>query len=125
MTATLIINDSTRKRAHEWLDVAPHGSVVTFSRPKRTLDQNAYLWALLTDLSRQKPQGIEHTPEMWKNLVMQACGHDVQFITGLDGNPFPVGFRSSKMKKDQMSELIEWILMWGAENGVKFSDEVR
>ena len=124
MPAVLCINDYTRKTAREWIDKAPDGSLITFERPRRTLDQNAKLWALLTDISRAQPRGIQKTPEAWKALMMHACGHEVQFEMGLNGEPFPVGFRSSKMNKEQMSELIEFIISWGTQEGVRFSDEV-
>lgn len=75
---------------------------------------------MLTDISRQCPEGRHYTPETWKALFMHACGHEVQFIPGLSGDPFPVGFRSSKLDKRQMAELIEWISAYGAEHGVKF-----
>ena len=71
------------------------------------------------------PEGRRHTPEVWKALFMNACGHDVQFETGLNGSPFPVGFRSSRLSKGQMSELIEFIYAKGAEWGVEWSDETR
>jgi len=63
-----------------------------------------------------------HTPDVWKHLVMHACGHDVQFEIGLDGKPFPTGFRSSKLTVGQMSDLIEWIYAYGAEHNVQWSE---
>lgn len=126
MPATLILNSKRdRQTAKDWLDKAPAGSRVTFERPRRSLDQNAKLWAILTDISRAQPRGLQHTPDIWKCLMMKACGHEVQFLMGLDGHPFPAGFRSSKMDKEQMSQLIEFALSWGAEEGVHFSDEAR
>ena len=104
------------------IDKAPSGYVCRIEAPKRTGEQNDKLWAMLTDVSVSKPQGRMHTPEMWKCIFMQACGHEVQFLTGLDGLPFPSGFRSSRMSKAQMSELIEFIGAWGSENGVRWSD---
>ena len=78
---------------------------------------------MLSDVSRAKPDGRCHTPEVWKALFMQACGHEVQFENGLvDGSPFPVGFRSSRLTKARMSELIEFIYSWGTEHGVTFPD---
>ena len=49
---------------------------------------------------------------------MSACGHAVQFEMGLDGKPFPVGFRSSRLTKKQFSDLIEFIYSWCAEKGL-------
>ena len=51
-------------------------------------------------------------------MFMHACGHAVQFESGLDGKPFPTGFRSSKLSKSQMSDLIEFIHAYAASNGV-------
>lgn len=107
------------------LDRAPAGAVVTIREATRTLDQNARLWAMLSDVSRAKPEGRTHTPEVWKQLVMHACGHAVQFEIGLNGQPFPTGFRSSKLTKRQMSDLIEWIYAYGAEHGVVWTEPER
>lgn len=123
MTHTVALsNPYSRLRAHALIDKAPPSYFCRIEAPKRTDDQNAKLWAMLTDVSVSKPQGRKHTPEMWKCIFMQACGHEVQFLNGLDGLPFPAGFRSSRMTKAQMSELIEFIGAWGSENGVKWSD---
>jgi hypothetical protein len=55
--------------------------------------------------------------------MMNACGWEVQFIEGLDGRPFPQGFRSSRMTVKQMADLITYIMAFGAENGVRWSGE--
>ncbi|MGR1580705.1 recombination protein NinB [Thalassobius sp. S69A] len=41
---------------------------------------------------------------------------------GLNGEPFPVGFRSSAMTVSQMSDLIEFISAWAAQHGVVFTE---
>ena len=97
---------------------APDGYLVQVLPPKRSLAQNSYFWQLLSELSKAKPNGREHTPDTWKLLVMHACGHACQFEIGLNGQPFPVGFRSSKLTRQQMSDLIEWIHAYAAEAGV-------
>ena len=56
---------------------------------------------------------------------MHACGYAIRFEMGLNGEPFPVGFRSSQLSKAQMTDLIEFILAWGTERGVRWSDEAR
>lgn len=65
----------------------------------------------------------KHTPEVWKALFMSACGHQVQFAQGLDGSPFPTGFRSSRLTKAQMCELMEFIVAYGNEHGVVWSGD--
>lgn len=123
MTGQTIIlrGDSQRALARSLIDKAPQDAVVNIREANRTLDQNALLWSLLSDVSRAKPAGRKMIPELWKSVFMAACGHAVQFETGLDGQPFPVGFRSSRLTKPQMTDLIDFILAWGAENGVRFS----
>lgn len=126
MTQTVILRgQSQRDFAKAMIDRAPADAVVKISLAKRTLDQNAKLWAMLSDISRAKPGGRVATPETWKALVMHACGFAVQFEMGLNGQPFPTGFRSSEMTKDEMSQLIERLYAFGAENGVRWSDEMR
>ena len=126
MAQTVIIRgDVQRALAKAIIDRAPINAVVTVKEGTRTLDQNAKMHAMLSDISRAKPQGRKHTPEVWKALMMKACGHQVQFVLGIDGEPFPVGFRSSRLTKSQMSDLIEFIYQFGAEHGVLWSDEAR
>lgn len=114
-----------RALACQLVQIAPQDAVVTIKEGTRSLDQNAKMHAMLSDISRAKPQGRKHTPEVWKALMMKACGHQVQFVLGIDGEPFPVGFRSSRLTKSQMSDLIEFIYQFGAEHGVRWSDEAK
>lgn len=121
---TLILSgDHTRALAQKWVIGAPHNTVVTFKKPGRTIPQNDRMWAMLTDVSTQtQHNGVRKSPEAWKCLFMHALGHDVAFESGLNGEPFPVGFRSSKLSKSQMTDLMEFMASWGAENGVKFQE---
>lgn len=126
MTQTVIIRgDAQRTLAKRLIDAAPLDAVVTVKEGTRSPDQNAKFFAMLSDISRAKPQGRKHTPDVWKALMMKACGHQVQFVLGIDGEPFPIGFRSSRLTKSQMSDLIEFVYQFGAENGVVWSEEVR
>lgn len=126
MSQTVILRgDVQRRLAKALIDAAPLDAVVTVKEGTRTVDQNSKFYAMLSDISRAKPQGRKHTPDVWKALMMKACGHQVQFVLGIDGEPFPIGFRSSRLTKVQMSDLIEFMYQFGAENGVVWSDEVR
>lgn len=117
---TVILSTPARKDgAKRLIDLAPQGAVLNIRPPSRTGEQNALMWSLLSDVSRAKPDGRTHTPDVWKALFMQACGHAVQFEVGLDGRPFPLGFRSSRMTKEQMTDLIEFILQYCAEKGIR------
>lgn len=124
MTQHVILRGNyQRKLAKGLIDRAPENAVVRISEAKRSLEQNDKMWAMLSDISRAKPEGRTHTPEMWKALFMNACGHEVQFLNGLEGgNPFPVGFSSSRLRVSEMRDLIEFINAYGARHGVKWSE---
>jgi hypothetical protein len=115
--------DESRRRAAKALYQAPRGYVCAIKEPKRTPDQNSLMWSLLTDISVACPLGRRHTPDDWKAIAMNACGWECQFVEGLDGRPFPKGFRSSHLTKSQMSQLIEFLFAFGAEHGVKWTHE--
>lgn len=113
-----------RAKARLWLDAAPEGAIVRFfPEPTRTLEQNAKLWPSLHDISVQyKHNGQYHSPETWKVLHMHALGHESRFLNGLNGEVFPAGFSSSKLTVKEMSDLLSWIMSWGDQNGIKWSE---
>lgn len=129
MSRRLVILDSpsARQRAGNWVRQAPSGTRVEFKASKRSLPQNDMMWSLLTDVARQKEHaGRRYTPDQWKVLFMHACGREVQFVPSLDGATFlPWGQSSSDLSKQEMTDLIEFILAWGAQNGVVFHDDAR
>jgi len=122
MQTVVLFGPRSKQEAHKLIEAAPYEAVVTVKPATRTTEQNALMWSLLSEISRAKPEGRRHTPEVWKALAMHACGHAVQFETGLSGEPFPIGFRSSRLTKQQMSELIEFLYAYGAEKGVVFKE---
>lgn len=111
-----------RDEAKNLIARAPQNAVLNISPPRRTNDQNARFWAMLSDVSRSKPGGRSMTPERWKAVFMQTFGHQVQFENDLDGRPFPVGHSSSRLSKQDMSDLMEFISAWGSENGVVWTE---
>ena len=113
-----------RDRAARWSRELPTGTRVEFKQVKRSHPQNDRMWAMLTDVATQKEHaGRRYTPDQWKVLFLHACGREVQFLPSLDGATFiPWGQSSSELSKAEMSDLIEFIAAWGAENGVHFHD---
>ena len=126
MPATIIISGmESRNKASHWVSIAQPRTVLTFKKPSRTIPQNDRMWAMLTDVSTQAHyNGKKYSPDQWKALFMNACGHEVQFIEGLSGEPFPAGFRTSKLTVEQMTELMDFMDAWGTQNGVKFKEKV-
>lgn len=122
----IVLNSSAaRERAMSYVSQAPIGTRVEFKASKRTLPQNDLMWSLLTDIARQKEHcGRRYTPDQWKVLFLHGIGREVQFIPSLDEKTFlPWGQSSSDLSKGEMTDLIEFILSWGAQNGVKFYDQ--
>lgn len=123
MQTVILHGKSQREFAKRMIDVAPVDAVLTIREATRNLDQNAKMWALLSDVSRSKPEGRRWTPETWKAAFMHVLGHQVQFCEGLDGSgPFPLGFRSSRLTVRQMADLITTIIEYGDRHGVKWTD---
>ena len=123
MTQTVILaTQKQRDLAKDLIDAAPDRGVVKISGPKRNLDQNARMWAMLSDISRATPDGRKHTPEVWKALFMHALGYETRFEMGLSGEPFPIGFRSSRLSVRDMADLITFIAEYGDRHGVAWSD---
>jgi hypothetical protein len=124
VTQTVVLRtQKQRDLAKHLIDRAPADYVVTIREQTRTGEQNDMLWSLLSDISRAKPEGRKWTPETWKSAFMHSLGHQVQFCEGLDNSgPFPLGFRSSKLNKQQFSDLLETVLEYGARHGVVFSE---
>lgn len=124
MTQTVILRSpSQRAFAKQLIDRAPVDAVVKISEATRNNDQNARMWAMLSDISRAKPEGRHWTTEVWKCAFMHALGHQVRFCEGLDNSgPFPMGFSSSKLTVRQMADLITTISEYGDRHKVKWSE---
>lgn len=122
-----IRSSADRARATSWIAQAPTGTRVEFKASKRSLPQNDRMWAMLTDVSRQKEHaGRKFTPNQWKVLFMAACGMELELVPSLNGSDLvPLGYHSSDLDKEEMSELIEFMFAWGAENGITFNDPME
>ena len=118
-----LITDMQRAIACDVIRRAPLGHVVKVSPPKRTDDQNAKMWAMLSDLARAMPEGRRWTSETWKAAMMNALGHEIIWQPGIDGGtPFPAGYRTSRLSKAQMADLITLIYEYGDRHGVTWSE---
>jgi hypothetical protein len=88
---------------------------------KRSLEQNAKMWAMLADISRQVCWYNQWlTPENWKDMITAALNGQ-KSAPGIEGGVVFFGARTSKMSIKQMSDLIEYAYWFGAEKGVKWS----
>lgn len=117
-----LIGPTQRAYAAEKLREAPDGWAVTFQPPTRTTEQNALLWPLLNDVSRQVEwHGKRLSPDDWKD-IFTATLKNLRVVPNLDGTGFvALGQRTSTMSKRTFSDLVELIYAFGAERGVCWS----
>lgn len=119
----ILSSDYVRARAHHLIDIAPHAAVLNIREANRSSDQNAKMWAMLSDIARAKPQGRVLSTECWKALFMNAAGFTCTFEPSLDGRGVvPLGFKSSRLNKGEFSDLIECIYAFGAEHDIVWTD---
>lgn len=117
---------------------------VTIAEPKRSTEQNARMWALLTDVSDQvgwrmarwrgdrclqvgayvpltdEPDAKRLTPEQFK-AVLSAALTRPQLFAGVDGGIVQEAARTSRMTKKELSDLMTLIEAFGADRGVRWT----
>ena len=112
-----------RDRACRWVRQAPIGTTLEYKAPRRSLEQNARMWALLTEVARQVDwYGQKLSAEDWKD-VFTASLRKARVVPGIDGGFVPLGMRTSDFTKAEMGDLMTLIEAFGAEHGVIFGDE--
>jgi hypothetical protein len=123
--ALVILNRaSDRERVQAWAAKAPWGTRVTFQEAKRTTDQNARMWAMLTDVARQvKWDGLKLSADDWKLIFMAALKQELRMVRNLDGTGFvQLGRSSSDLSVAEMADLMDLIAAFGAREGVTFAE---
>ncbi len=117
-----LVHTSARENAVNAVRQAPDGWVVKITEPTRNLEQNALLHAELHELAQTK-QWCRMTLDVdqWKRLMtsawLRATGRGAIYVQSLDGEGWDVLYkRTSRMTKTEMSELIEYVKAWKAEN---------
>ena len=119
-----LVHKQARQRALEALQAAPDGYVVTIHEPTRNLEQNAALWAALSDISKQVEwYGQRLTPDEWKDVFTASLKRQ-KVVPGLDGGFVVCGLSTSKMGKSEFSQLLDLAYAFGAEKEVKFHDAI-
>lgn len=119
----VITGEVSRKAICRHVLTAPDGYVVSISEPRRNLEQNAKLWAMLADISGQTDwHGIKLNAEEWKDLLSAGLVQS-RVVPNLEGNGFVIlGQRTSKLTKSQFAALIELLYAFGTERGVVWSE---
>ena len=126
MSRALIVltTSADRAKATNWIAKAPNGTRVEFKAPKRTLPQNDRLHAMLTELAEQVAwHGQKLSVDDWKLVFMDGLNREVRIVPSLDGRGFVnLGRSTSKLGKEDFSDLMELVAAFGAQHDVEFSD---
>ena len=108
--------------AGKGLEAGPVELVLRRPGNKRSADQNARLWAVLTDVSKQVEWYGRNLPkEAWKDIFSSALERQ-DVVPGLEGGFVMIGGRTSKMTKKRFADLLTLIDAFGGDHGVRWSD---
>jgi len=125
MARALIVvsGDADRRKAANWATKAPMGTRIEFKAARRSLDQNALMWARLTQIAQAVVwYGQKLSADDWKD-VFSASLRKARVVPGIDAGSFvPLGMRTSDMSKDEMTALLDLIDAFSAERGIKFNE---
>lgn len=123
--ATVILaSKAERERAARWCLALPLNTRVEFKESKRSVPQNARMWAMLTEIAAKATHhGLSLNPDDWKLIFMAALGHETRIAPTLDGTGFVnLGRSSSKLSKSEMSDLMELMSAYAAQHDIELSE---
>lgn len=104
--------------------IAGRRMVLEIKPETRSNEQNARMWAMLADISRQVDwYGRKLTSEEWKHVFTAALSKQ-DVVPGIDGGFVVLGKSTSRMTRGEMSELQTLMEAFGAEKGVRFAAHI-
>lgn len=121
-----IVSDQVRQHVIGRIRAAEFGKVVIVQDPTRTLEANAKLHAMLTDISKQRDyMGKRRDVEFWKGLFVSAhaiaTGKPCEIAPGFEGEFIAIRESTATMSGKKLASVIEYINAWAAHEGVRFS----
>lgn len=125
-----LVNEKVKDNLISFIRFLPTDSknplVVCIQEMTRTLEQNARMWATLTDISKQVEwHGLKLTNGEWKH-VFTATLKGQKTVPNLEGTGFIVLGQSTRvMSKKELSDLLELAYAFGAAHGVKWSEKTK
>ena len=95
---------------------------VVLRRKARSISQNSKLWPMLDDVQKQVNWYDEKLgSEDWKAMFMASLNKQ-RAVPGIDGGFVGLSGRSSRLNKEEFSQLIEVIYAFGSERNVAWSE---
>jgi hypothetical protein len=120
----VILNDRTRVQAAHALVDAPDGWSAVIKPSTRSLQQNALLHALFSDLSKRAQfHGRTLSAAQWKVLMISghsvATGGGADIVPGIEGEFVNIRESSASMSIRRMNSLLEYVIAWCAMNNIR------
>lgn len=124
MSGVLVLRSKAeRTLAKSWVDQMPSNSVIRFKKPKRSIPQNDRMWAMLTELAAKTTyHGLRLTPTDFKDVFTASLKRELRTAPTLDGSSMVLlGQRTSEMSVAEMTDLIDLIQAFAAQQGVELA----
>ena len=118
----ILAHMDARARAAAYCADAPAGTVLRFSEPTRTSDQNAKFHALCSDIARSGLEwmGKPRTAAQWKVLLVSghamATKEGAEILPGLEGEFVNLRESTAAMSKKRGASLIEYAQAFAAQH---------
>ncbi len=120
----MILTSQNRDIAKQLVESAADGMVLEIRKPKRSLDQNRYYWAILTDISEQVVPGKAYEPSMWHEYL-RALFLPEKMVELPDGSMKMLEASTSELRVNEFTDYLEKVIKWSAEHHVVFSEETK
>jgi hypothetical protein len=122
----LVLNEKTRQRAHDEIDVSSDGDVMVIKEATRTLEQNSLQWVYLSAISKQVEWVVNGRPTLmapdeWKDVLTAGFRKETpRLAAAVDGmGVVMLGSRTSRFSKAEFSEWMEYLQWFCAEKDVE------
>ncbi len=125
-----LVHKDARRLASEYCLKAPEGEIVRFSRPTRSLEQNAKFHALCGDLAYSGLEwaGKPRSAAQWKVLLVSAHAvvtkEGAEIVPGLEGEFVNLRESTALMSVSRGASLIEYVQAFVATNEVVAEESV-
>jgi hypothetical protein len=125
-----LVGPTQRQYAHKCIDAAQPDEVCIIKKAKRREIQSEKFHAMCGDVARQC-QFLHRTltKDQWKVIFISghaiATGLGADMIPGLEGEFVNIRESSAEMSISRMASLIEYVLAYGSEQGVKWTEPNR
>jgi len=118
----VILTSQNRDIAKQLIDSADDGMILEIRKPKRSLEQNRYYWAILSDISEQVVPGKAYEPSIWHEYL-RALFLPERVVELPDGSMKMLEPSTAELRQNEFSEYVEKVVKWALEHEVRLSDQ--